>query len=64
VVPSIIDPVTMYCDNNETLTQSTKPQSNQQTKHIIFHFIRQIIEMKNVKIEQVSAWNFFHKSSQ
>jgi hypothetical protein len=55
VVPSIIDPVTMYCDNNETLTQSKKPRSNQQTKHIIFHFIRQIIEMKNVKIEQVSA---------
>jgi hypothetical protein len=53
VVPGIVDPVALYCDNNGAIAQAEKPRSHQRSKHILrrFHLIREIIEMKDVKRE-------------
>ena len=55
VVPSITNPVDVYCDNNGAITQSKEPRSHQRSKHILkhFHLIREIIERGDVKICRV-----------
>jgi hypothetical protein len=55
VVPSISDPVNLYCDNNGAIAQAKEPRSHQKSKHILrrFHIIREIIERGDVKICKV-----------
>ena len=55
VVPSIADPIELYCDNNGAIAQAKEPRSHQQTKHILrrFHLIREIIDGGDVKICRV-----------
>ncbi|PKI67261.1 hypothetical protein CRG98_012333 [Punica granatum] len=52
VVPSIADPVELYCDNNEAIAQAKEPRSHQRSKHILrrFHLIREIVDRGDVKI--------------
>ena len=38
VVPSISDPVNMYCENNGAITQAKEPKSHQRSKHILMHY--------------------------
>ena len=55
VVPSITNPVDVYCDNNGAIAQAKEPRSHQRSKHILrrFHLIREIIEKRDVKICRV-----------
>ena len=55
VVPSIADPLELYCDNNGAIAQAKEPRSHQRSKHILrrFHLIREIIERGDVKICRV-----------
>ena len=55
VVPSITNPVDVYCDNNGAIAQAKEPRSHQRSKHILrhFHLIREIIERGDVKICRV-----------
>ena len=55
VVPSITNPVDVYCDNNGAIAQAKEPRSHPQSKHILrhFHLIREIIERGDVKIFRV-----------
>ena len=55
VVPSITNPMDVYCDNNGAIAQAKEPKSHQQSKHILgrFHLIREIIEEGDVKICRV-----------
>ena len=55
VVPSIIDPITVYCDNNGAIAQAKEPWSHQQSKHVLrrYHLIREIIARNDVKMERV-----------
>ena len=55
VVPSIIDPIELYCDNNGAIAQAKEPRSHQRSKHILrrFHLIRDIIERGDVRICKV-----------
>ena len=55
VVPSIADPIDLYCDNNGVIAQAKEPRSHQQTKHILrcFYLIREIIDRGDVKICRV-----------
>ena len=45
VIPSITNPVEVYCDNNGAIGQAKEPRSHQRSKHILrcFHLIREII---------------------
>ena len=55
VVPSIANPIALYCDNNGAIAQAKEPRSHQRSKHILrkFHLIREIIERGDVKICRV-----------
>ena len=52
VVPSILDPVDLFCDDNRAIAQAKEPRSHQKSKHILrrFHLIREIVERGDVKI--------------
>jgi hypothetical protein len=57
MVPSISDPVALYCDNNGAIAQAKEPRSHQRSKHILrrFHLIREIIDRGDVKICRVDT---------
>jgi len=57
VVPSISNPVNLYCDNNGAIAQAKEPRSHQKSKHIQrrFHLIREIVDRGDVKISRVST---------
>ena len=59
VVPSIEEPIVLYCDNNAAIAQAKEPRSHKNSKHILrrFHLIREIIERGDVKIERVDTHN-------
>ena len=46
VVPSIADPIDLYCDNNGAIAQAKEPRSHSRAKHILrrYHLIREINE--------------------
>ena len=45
VFRTILDHITLLCDNNGAITQAKEPRSHQKSKHILrrFHLIREII---------------------
>ena len=45
VVPSITEPITIYCDNNGAIAQAKESRSHQRSKHVLrrYHLIREII---------------------
>ncbi|KAK8578849.1 hypothetical protein V6N13_142124 [Hibiscus sabdariffa] len=55
VIPSILDAVDLYCDNNGAIAQAKEPRSHQRSKHILrrFHLIREIIDRGDVEICKV-----------
>ena len=55
MVPSIVDPIPLYCDNNRAIAQAKEPRSHQRSKHVLrrYHLIREIISRQDVKIERV-----------
>ncbi|KAI5409218.1 hypothetical protein KIW84_054859 [Lathyrus oleraceus] len=55
IVPSIVDPIGLYCDNNGAIAQAKEPRSHQRSKHILrrYHLIREIIDRGDVKICKV-----------
>ena len=55
VVPSIVDLVPLYCDNNGVIAQAKEPWSHQRSKHVLrrYDLIREIIGRYDVIIEKV-----------
>ncbi|KAL1200820.1 Retrovirus-related Pol polyprotein from transposon TNT 1-94 [Cardamine amara subsp. amara] len=55
VIPSISEPVALYCDNNGAIARAKEPRSHQRSKHIErrYHLIRDIIDRGDVKISRV-----------
>lgn len=55
MVPNIVGPMNLYCDNNGAIAQAKEPRSHQRSKHILrrFHLIREIIDRGDVKICKV-----------
>ncbi|KAI5392612.1 hypothetical protein KIW84_077130 [Lathyrus oleraceus] len=55
IVPSIVDPIGIYYDNNGAITQAKEPRSHRRSKHILrcYHLIREIIDRGDVKICKV-----------
>ena len=59
VVPSIVHPILLYCDNNGTIAQAKEPRSHQRSKHVLrrYHLIREIIGRNDVKIEKIPTYH-------
>ena len=51
VVPSIVDPIELHCDNNGAIAQAKEPRSHQKSKHILrrYHLIREILDRGDVQ---------------
>ena len=63
VVPSIVDLISLYCDNNGSIAQAKEPRSYQRSKHVLkgYHLIREIIGRNDVNIEKVPIdWNIVY----
>ena len=55
VVPSALDPMVIYCDNNGAIANSKEPRSHKHSKHIKrrFHSIREHVKDGDIKICKV-----------
>lgn len=55
IVPSIMNSIDLYCDNNVAIIQAKEPRSHQRCKHILsqYHLIKEIIDRGDVKIYRV-----------
>ena len=57
VVPSIVEPIPLLCDNNGVIAQAKELRSHQKSKYILrqFHLIREIIARKDVDVGRVPS---------
>jgi hypothetical protein len=58
VVPSIMKPIEIYCDNTSAIAQAREPRSHHSTKHILqkFHYIREILERVDIVIRKIPTY--------
>ena len=59
VVPTILNPILLLCDNNGTIAQAKEPRSHQKSKYILrrFYLIREIAAREDEVVEKVSSTN-------
>ncbi|KAI5324164.1 hypothetical protein L3X38_033237 [Prunus dulcis] len=59
VVPSIKQPVILYCDNNRAITQVKEPRSHQRSKHMqrCYHVIWEYIADGDITVLKVALAN-------
>ena len=57
VVPSILDPLEIFCDNNGAIAQAKEPRSHSKSKHILrrYHLLREIVQRGDVKISKIAS---------
>ncbi len=57
VVPSIVDPDVLYCDNNAAIAQAKEPRSHQRSKHVLrkYHLLREIVQRGDVLVSRVDT---------
>ena len=55
MVPSIVDSISIYCDNHGAIAQAKEPKSHQRSKHLLscYHLIREIISRGEIIIERI-----------
>ena len=57
VVPSVQDPMPIYCDNSGAIIQAKEPKSSNKSRHVLrrFHLIRDFVERGNISICKVGT---------
>lgn len=57
VVPSIMKPIQIFCDNTGAIAQAKEPRSHHKAKHILrkFHYIREVVERGNIIISKIDT---------
>ncbi|KAL0409767.1 UNVERIFIED_CONTAM: Retrovirus-related Pol polyprotein from transposon TNT 1-94 [Sesamum radiatum] len=57
VVPSIAEPVVIFCDNNEAIAQAKEPRSHYRSKHILrsYNLLREMVSRGDCRMDQVSS---------
>ncbi len=55
VVPSISNPIVLYCDNTGAIGQAHEPRSHNRSKHVLrkFHLIREFVNRGDIAIEKI-----------
>ena len=55
IIPRILDPISLLCDNNGVIVHVKELRSYQKSKHILrrFHLIKEIISIGDVVVERV-----------
>ncbi|KAL0439430.1 UNVERIFIED_CONTAM: Retrovirus-related Pol polyprotein from transposon RE2 [Sesamum latifolium] len=57
VVPSIAEPIVIFCDNNEAIAQAKEPRSHHRSKHILrrYHLLRKNVSRGDCRMVRVSS---------
>ena len=57
VVPTILDPVEIFCDNVSVVVLEQEPRSQNHTRHILrkYHYIRQVVADNDIFISRVDT---------
>ncbi|KAL0386256.1 UNVERIFIED_CONTAM: Retrovirus-related Pol polyprotein from transposon TNT 1-94 [Sesamum radiatum] len=57
VVPSIAEPVVVFCDNNGAIAQAKEPRSHHRSKHILrrYHLLREMVGRGDCRMDRVSS---------
>ncbi|KAL0293383.1 UNVERIFIED_CONTAM: Retrovirus-related Pol polyprotein from transposon TNT 1-94 [Sesamum radiatum] len=57
VVPSIAEPVVIFCDNNRAIAQAKEPRSHHRTKHILrcYHLLREMVSRGDCRMDRVNS---------
>ncbi|KAL0420389.1 UNVERIFIED_CONTAM: Retrovirus-related Pol polyprotein from transposon RE2 [Sesamum latifolium] len=57
VVPSIAEPVVIFCDNNGAIAQAKEPRSHHRSKHILrrYHLLREMVGRGDVWMDRVTS---------
>ncbi|KAL0433832.1 UNVERIFIED_CONTAM: Retrovirus-related Pol polyprotein from transposon RE2 [Sesamum latifolium] len=57
VVPSIAEPVFIFCDNNGAIAQAMEPRSHHRSKHILrrYHLLREMVSRGDCRMNRVSS---------
>ncbi|KAL0411113.1 UNVERIFIED_CONTAM: hypothetical protein Slati_3701000 [Sesamum latifolium] len=57
VVPSIAEPVVIFCDNNGAIAQAKEPRSHHRSKHILrrYHLLREMVRRGDCRMDRVSS---------
>ncbi|KAL0420428.1 UNVERIFIED_CONTAM: Secreted RxLR effector protein [Sesamum latifolium] len=57
VVPSIPEPVVIFCDNNGAIAQAKEPRSHHRSKHILrcYHLLREMVSRGDYRMDRVSS---------
>ncbi|KAL0439499.1 UNVERIFIED_CONTAM: Retrovirus-related Pol polyprotein from transposon RE1 [Sesamum latifolium] len=57
VVPSITEPVVIFCDNNGAIAQAKEPRSHHRSKHILrrYHLLREMVSRDDCRMDRVSS---------
>ncbi|KAL0318170.1 UNVERIFIED_CONTAM: Retrovirus-related Pol polyprotein from transposon TNT 1-94 [Sesamum calycinum] len=57
VVPSIAEPVVIFCDNNGAIAQAKESRSHHRSKHILrrYHLLREMVGRGDVRMDRVSS---------
>ncbi|KAL0325351.1 UNVERIFIED_CONTAM: Retrovirus-related Pol polyprotein from transposon TNT 1-94 [Sesamum radiatum] len=57
VVPSIVEPVVILCDNNMAIAQVKEPRYHHRSKHILrrYHLLREMVSRGDIRMDRVSS---------
>jgi len=57
VVPTINDPVEIFCDNVSAVVLAQEPRSQKRTRHILrkYHYVRQVVADRDIVINRVDT---------
>ncbi|KAL0319624.1 UNVERIFIED_CONTAM: hypothetical protein Sradi_5223900 [Sesamum radiatum] len=57
VVPSIAEPVVIFCDNNGAIAQAKEPRSHHRSKYILrcHHLLREMVSRGDCRMHRVSS---------
>ncbi|KAL0416573.1 UNVERIFIED_CONTAM: Retrovirus-related Pol polyprotein from transposon RE2 [Sesamum latifolium] len=57
VVPSIAEPIVIFCDNNGAIAQAKESRSHHRSKHILrrYHLFREMVGRGDCRMDLVSS---------
>ena len=57
IVPTIRDPVEIFCDNESAVVLAQEPRSQKHTRHILrkYHYVRQVVADRDIVISRIDT---------
>ncbi|KAL0462719.1 UNVERIFIED_CONTAM: hypothetical protein Slati_0159500 [Sesamum latifolium] len=57
MVPNIVEPIVIFCDNNRAIAQAKEPISHHRSRHILrrYHLLRDMVGRGDVRMDRVNS---------